>query len=144
MKNDIKEDLKNAHLDLKNHDLKKQIPNLLTASRLLSPFILIPLIYYEKLAPAIIMVILFSLTDTFDGYFARKFNAVSLFGKYLDAVVDKVFALSLLIPVILKTTLETDSYSLVFVNIILEIAIGILNLFSFFKNLQPESTILAK
>ncbi len=144
MRNDIKNDFKKIKNDLKNHNFEKQIANILTASRLLSPFILIPLIYYEKLLPAVIMVILFGLTDTFDGYFARKYNATSLFGKYLDAVVDKIFALSLLIPVILKATLSVDGYGLVLVNIFLEIVIACLNLYSFFRNLQPESTILGK
>ena len=144
MKDDVKDEYKNIKKDFKNHNLKKQIPNLLTASRLLSPFILIPLIYYEKLLPAVFVVIMFSLTDAFDGYFARKYEAVSLFGKYLDAFSDKVFALSLLIPIVLKVTLNKESYGLVMTSIILELIIGILNLYSFFKNLKPESTKVGK
>ena len=144
MKDDVKDEYKNIKKDFKNHNLKKQIPNLLTASRLLSPFILIPLIYYEKLLPAVFVVIMFSLTDAFDGYFARKYEAVSLFGKYLDAFSDKVFALSLLIPIVLKVTLNKESYGLVMTSIILELIIGILNLYSFFKNLKPESTKIGK
>ena len=139
MKDDVKDEYKNIKKDFKNHNLKKQIPNLLTASRLLSPFILIPLIYYEKLLPAVFVVIMFSLTDAFDGYFARKYEAVSLFGKYLE-----VFALSLLIPIVLKVTLNKESYGLVMTSIILELIIGILNLYSFFKNLKPESTKVGK
>lgn len=144
MKNDIKSDFQNIKKDFKSHKIKKQLPNLLTASRLLSPFILIPLIYYDKLLIAIIMVALFSLTDALDGYFARKYNAISLFGKYLDACVDKVFALSLLIPIILKITFDKEIYGLVIVSIIFEIIIGSLNIYAFFKNLQPESTKIGK
>ena len=144
MKNEVKNDYKEIKKDLKNKNIKKQIPNILTASRLLSPFILIPLIYYEKLLLAVIMVIIFSLTDTFDGYLARKYDAVSLFGKYLDAFVDKIFALSLLIPMILKITLNKEIYGLIIFSIVLELIIGAINLYSFFKNLNPESTKVGK
>ena len=144
MKEKILNDFKQIKKDLKTGNYKKQIANILTASRLLSPFVLIPLIILNKLLPAVIMVIIFALTDTFDGYFARKYNAVSTFGKYLDAVVDKVFALSLLIPIIIRSELNLSSYSLIFVNIILELVIAIINIYTFFKDMNPSSTILGK
>ena len=144
MKDEIKNDLKNIKNDFKTGNYKMQIANILTASRLLAPFILIPLISLDKLFASVIMVIIFSLTDTFDGYFARKYNAVSTFGRYLDAVVDKVFALSLLIPIIIKSDLSLNNYSLIYINILLELVIAGLNIYLFFKNLEPKSTIPGK
>ena len=144
MKDEIKNDLKNIKNDFKTGNYKMQIANILTASRLLAPFILIPLISLDKLFASVIMVIIFSLTDTFDGYFARKYNAVSTFGKYLDATVDKVFALSLLIPLIIKSNLNLNNYSLIYINILLELVIAGLNIYLFFKNLEPKSTIPGK
>ncbi len=144
MKEKIINDFKQIKKDLKTGNYKKQIANILTASRLLSPFVLIPLIILNKLLPAVIMVIIFALTDTFDGYFARKYNAVSTLGKYLDAVVDKVFALSLLIPIIIRSELNLSNYSLIFVNIALELVIAIINIYAFFKDMNPSSTILGK
>ncbi len=144
MKEKIINDFRQIKKDFQIGNYKRQIPNILTASRLLSPFILIPLILLNKLLPSVIMVIIFALTDTFDGYFARKYNAVSTFGKYLDAVVDKVFALSLLIPIIIKSNLNLSNYSLVFVNIFLELVIAIINIYAFLKNMNPSSTILGK
>ncbi len=144
MKEKILNDFKQIKKDLKTGNYKKQIANILTASRLLSPFILIPLIILDKLLPAVIMVIIFALTDTFDGYFARKYNAVSTFGKYLDAVVDKVFALSLLIPIIIRSELNLSNYSLIFVNIALELVIAVINIYAFFKDMNPSSTIIGK
>ena len=132
MKDEIKNDLKNIKKDFKTGNYKMQIANILTASRLLAPFILIPLISLDKLFASVIMVIIFSLTDTFDGYFARKYNAVSTFGRYLDAVVDKVFALSLLIPIIIKSDLNLNNYSLIYINILLELVIAGLNIYLFF------------
>ena len=144
MKDEIKNDLKNIKNDFKTGNYKMQIANILTASRLLAPFILIPLISLDKLFASVIMVIIFSLTDTFDGYFARKYNAVSIFGRYLDAVVDKVFALSLLIPIIIKSDLSLNNYSLIYINILLELVIAGLNIYLFLKNLEPKSTIPGK
>ena len=144
MKEKIINDFKQIKKDLKSGNYKKQIANILTASRLLSPFVLIPLIILNKLLPAVIMVIIFALTDTFDGYFARKYNAVSTFGKYLDAVVDKIFALSLLIPIIIRSELNLSNYSLIFVNIALELVIAVINIYAFFKDMNPSSTILGK
>ena len=74
MKDKLLKDIDNLKRDFKNKNYKKQVANMLTATRLLSPFILIPLIYFDKLLLAVIMVIIFSLTDTFDGYFARKYK----------------------------------------------------------------------
>ena len=141
---DIEKEFKKVKNDIKKGNIKYQIANILTSTRLLAPFILIPLMYFNKLNIFFVMIVLFSLTDTFDGYFARKYNAVSKLGAYLDCVVDKVFALSLLIPIIIKTTLNTNNFYLVSINIVLEIVIGLVNLYAFFKKLDPKSTIYGK
>ena len=86
------------------------------------------------------MIIIFALTDTFDGYFARKYNAISTFGKYLDAFVDKVFALTILISLIIKTVIYNNNFYLIIITIILELIISCINLYSFFKELKPSST----
>ena len=144
MKFELKNELNKIRNDFKNKNYKMQIANILTSSRLLAPFILIPLMYFNKMNIFIIMIILFALTDAFDGYFARKYKAVSEFGKYLDACVDKVFALSLLIPIIIKTTLNNNNFYLVSIIIILEFIIGFLNIYAFLKELNPSSTMHGK
>lgn len=140
MKQEIINDFKTFKTDLKNKNYKKQIANILTSIRLLSPFILIPLFYFNKLKIAFIMIIIFALTDTFDGYFARKYNAISTFGKYLDAFVDKIFALTILISLIIKTVIYNNNFYLIIITIILELIISCINLYSFFKELKPSST----
>ena len=70
------------------------LPNILSASRIIaSPFFILFMIqdeaYFRWLSLFLVSVI--SLTDFFDGYYARKFNATTEFGKYLDPIADKVF-----------------------------------------------------
>jgi phosphatidylglycerophosphate synthase len=43
------------------------------------------------------LFILAALTDIFDGWIARKLNAVTDFGRLMDALVDKIFILGLLV-----------------------------------------------
>ena len=44
-----------------------------------------------------ILFIIASITDFFDGYFARKYNMITDFGKLVDAIADKVLVNSVLI-----------------------------------------------
>jgi len=74
--------------------LKKNIPNILTSFRLiLTPPILI-LIYVAPSSPkihllVITLVITSCLTDWLDGWYAKKFNCISDFGKNYDPLADK-------------------------------------------------------
>ena len=144
MKDELVIGLKMMIEDLKNGNIKKQIANLLTSFRLLSAFVLIPLFYFNQMKLAFIMIIIFSLTDTFDGYFARKYQAISLFGKYLDATNDKVYALSLLISLVIKTSFHDTYLYLISINIFLEFIICLINIIAFLKNLNPYTTKLGK
>ena len=78
----------------------KSIPNWLTWLRLvLVPFFVILLINPSRWMTdvAAVIFIIAALTDYFDGYLARRFKAVSDFGKLLDPLVDKMLVLSGLI-----------------------------------------------
>jgi CDP-diacylglycerol--glycerol-3-phosphate 3-phosphatidyltransferase len=66
------------------------VPNVLTAIRLvlsIAVFALIPLAMYQ--AALIIFVIAVS-TDWIDGYYARKYNQVTKVGRIFDPFVDKI------------------------------------------------------
>lgn len=123
--------------DIKKNGIKKHIPNILTFSRALSPFIIIPSILLNEIGIAIGALVIFALTDFLDGKIARKFNCTSDFGIKLDAVCDKIFAMSLVIPAAFQF------YVLIF-NLILELAISYTNLLSFAKGNNPRSTLIGK
>ena len=122
---------KELYNDLKKKKIKKQIPNILTLTRLFSPLV-IYFINNKKIV--LLMLIFFSLTDFLDGYLARRYQSVSRFGAYLDALVDKVFALTLLIVVLPNN----------YIIFALEIFIIMINLYAFYKKKFPKTIYIGK
>lgn len=130
-------DFRKEFKSIKKKEIKRQIPNLLTLSRGLAPIVIIPAILFNKLYFVIILLIIFALTDFLDGKIARKYNLVSEFGVKLDAVCDKIFAISLIIPAIIN-------HGIFIFNFVMEIAISYTNLLSYTKGNNPRSTIIGK
>lgn len=83
----------------------KHIPNILTVIRLIFiPSIIVALIYDNYLL-ALILFTLSSLTDVLDGKIARKYDAISDFGKLMDPLADKLTQLSVLLTLALKNVI---------------------------------------
>ena len=80
--------------------IKKRIPNILTKSRILTPLIILPTVLTGNFLLSTIIISLLGITDFFDGFLARKWNATSEYGRKLDAISDKMYALGVLIPLI--------------------------------------------
>jgi len=70
--------------------------------------------YDSAALTALILFLVASATDFFDGYFARKYNVVSTLGKLLDPLADK-----LLITAVLVIMVSTNEVSAVLVMIVL-------------------------
>ena len=140
MKDLLKEfyfELKQEFISIKKDGIKKHIPNILTFSRALAPLIVVPTILLGRVDIAIYELIIFELTDFLDGRLARKFNCVSDFGIKLDAVCDKLFALCIIIPAIIR-------YPVLIINLLLEACISYINMRSEIKNNNPKSSIIGK
>ncbi len=75
----------------------KRLPNILTLFRLILTIIFIFCLTRQGLAPAVTAVFVFllaSLTDYYDGYLAKKYDAVTNFGKIMDPIADKFLILA--------------------------------------------------
>ena len=72
---------------------KKELPNLLTIFRIvLIPLIVISFYVPWKITNLIVafLFLLASITDYFDGYFARLYKVQSNFGRCFDPIADKL------------------------------------------------------
>ena len=86
--------------------IKNNIANILTVARLLLLPVIIWLFFIESSWGGIaawlclLIYVIASATDFFDGYIARKLNQISDFGTFLDPISDKIFVSSLMILLI--------------------------------------------
>ena len=83
---------------------KENIPNLLTLGRivLIPVFILILCIWNSVAGHAVAAVVfaLASITDSLDGYLARKWKVVTNFGKFADPLADKMLVMTAFIMLV--------------------------------------------
>jgi cardiolipin synthase len=71
--------------------------NILTLSRIFfAALIFVLLISPDGYSLALILFFFAGITDYFDGYFARKYNATSQLGEILDPIADKILILFVL------------------------------------------------
>jgi CDP-diacylglycerol--glycerol-3-phosphate 3-phosphatidyltransferase len=81
------------------------IANILSIIRII---LVIPVVYFlnrdlpNDYLIVVGLILCAVLTDYFDGYFARKFNQISITGKILDPVADKIFVGAVVIFLVLK------------------------------------------
>ena len=81
----------------------KNIPNILTFSRLACCPLWLILFYFDYYYFSLILVIYSSLSDYFDGFLARKLNSESIIGKTLDPIADKIFTCTVLLTFVSDT-----------------------------------------
>lgn len=113
------------------------IPNLLTASRLVGAFVVPGLFLTGNIPGAIIATAAFGATDFFDGKIARATNGYSEFGRILDPIVDKAFAIVPALAIL-------PSMPMLAVNIGAEAAIAYINSKSYVNDGKPKSSFLGK
>jgi CDP-diacylglycerol--glycerol-3-phosphate 3-phosphatidyltransferase len=79
------------------------LPNILTISRVPLMFIVVGLMYADfpyAATAAFWLFIVAALTDWLDGKIARERGEVSSFGRFMDAVIDKVMVIGLMIALV--------------------------------------------
>jgi len=73
------------------------LPNKLTVLRIIFAFVFIFFLFIDGLSARITAFIIFliaSLTDILDGYLAKKNNQITVFGRLMDPIADKILVLS--------------------------------------------------
>ena len=122
------------------------LPNFLSVSRILLVLPVILLFENGFYLASLISLIVASLTDYFDGFFARKKNQTSNVGALLDLLADKLFVSILLIWI----TFNFDSLLILVSSILIisrEISISYLRLFIISQNKkidEVKSNLLGK
>jgi CDP-diacylglycerol--glycerol-3-phosphate 3-phosphatidyltransferase len=73
---------------------------MITISRMLFVPVIVGFLIPDQIWMNVTAALLFmaaSVTDYFDGFYARKYNAVSNMGKFMDPIADKVLVTSILV-----------------------------------------------
>ena len=120
------------------------LPNILTIIRILmTPFFIICLFYDHPWAKswALIIFIVASITDAYDGYLARKNNQVTEAGKFLDTLADKILVSSAFISFAVIGVVE---YWMVVLIIFRDLFVTGLRLAMSYKGFQMVTSNIAK
>ena len=93
----------------KNSSILRIIPNVLTLFRSFAAIVLPLIIIYGGEIGALIatpMLILAGVSDYLDGFYARKYNVMSNFGKILDPVADKLLVVGIIFALASENMLD--------------------------------------
>ena len=71
--------------------------NLITVTRILLAPIIIFFLIFEDYLLCMLLFFLAGMSDYFDGYLARKYNAESELGEILDPIADKILVVFILV-----------------------------------------------
>ena len=120
--------------------------NILTFSRIfLAALIFLLLMSPDRYLLSLILFFVAGITDYFDGYLARKYNAISQLGEILDPIADKI----LILFVLFGLAINLSSYLVGFIGAIIitrEIWVGALRDFNARQNKShiTKVTFIAK
>lgn len=88
---------------------QKKLPMRITLSRIVMVPFIVGLMIPNQLPYNLVAAgffILASISDYYDGYFARKYNAVSNMGKFMDPIADKILVTSILVMLVPTQKIE--------------------------------------
>lgn len=81
------------------------IPNFITIARLIGVPLIVWLMIADRFVEATVVFILAGISDAADGFIAKRFNAASELGAYLDPVADKALLVSVFVTLGFKDIL---------------------------------------
>lgn len=104
---------------------KLNVPNMLTILRVILVPVFVAFVMYDFIASPwkeLVCALLFTvtaLTDMLDGNIARKYNLITNFGKFMDALADKFMVYSAYIVISVKTADPLMSRLLIWLTVII-------------------------
>ncbi|MFV0626740.1 MAG: CDP-diacylglycerol--glycerol-3-phosphate 3-phosphatidyltransferase [Alphaproteobacteria bacterium] len=123
------------------------LPNMLTISRIVVIPVIFLSIYIHNTFWDILAGVLFivaAVTDYFDGYFARSRNQISLFGRLLDPIADKLLVVAALLIIVANRMVDNVSFIPVMVILCREVLVSGLREFLANVKVSMPVTRLAK
>jgi CDP-diacylglycerol--glycerol-3-phosphate 3-phosphatidyltransferase len=118
--------------------------NMITVVRIIMvPFVLVILLteMQNKEIIAFAIFVTAAITDSIDGYIARKFNQVSALGKFLDPLADKLLVSAALIALVYLQEVETWAAAII---ILRELFISAFRFYFLINNASFSASIPAK
>lgn len=91
--------------------MTRNLPNLITAARIVAAPIVAILLLQPRPAPRLLAFVLFvtaAVSDLWDGYLARSRDQVTTFGKLFDPIADKLLLLASLVPLYVVTSRQME------------------------------------
>jgi CDP-diacylglycerol--glycerol-3-phosphate 3-phosphatidyltransferase len=120
------------------------LPNTITLLRIgIVPFLFILLLEpgeFWSLILAILFIIA-SITDLFDGYFARKYNLITTMGKFLDPIADKLIVDT---AMILMIQIHHIPAWIVAITIIRDLIVDVIRSIASSEGIYIQASILGK
>lgn len=92
-----------------SRDWRKKLPMWITLSRIALALPILALMSFEGITLKWISCVLFglaSITDYYDGYFARKYDASTNMGKFMDPVADKILVSAILVMLVVQKLID--------------------------------------
>lgn len=129
---------------------KKDIPNILTVSRLFTALLVLLFICVGVVKSgskswwfgfAGFFLLVSGITDWLDGYLARKWNCISNFGKTFDPVADKFV---LLFPILILSCIGDIHWFLGFILVARDVIMDIIRICMWRKKVYVSAIKLAK
>ena len=106
--------------------MKKHIPNIITAIRLILVPIFAVVFFSCDVRLAFAVFLLASASDLLDGYLARKWNVVSQFGKLFDPFADKAMQITAVVCLTIADKIPLIPVVIVFIKELLMLVGGLL------------------
>ena len=97
----------------------KSLPNILTVLRIFLALVFVVVMFQKGYLLATIIFLVASLTDLCDGYYARKHNLTTDFGKLMDPIADKFLILTAFFVFMQMNIIATWMFVIIFLREVL-------------------------